>query len=49
VNRDQDQAWFWTDGWQAGEREADADIAAGRTSGPFVSIDEMFASLGVAG
>jgi hypothetical protein len=25
-----DQAWFWTDEWQAGEREADADIAAGR-------------------
>jgi antitoxin PrlF len=26
-----DQAWFWTPEWQAGEREADADIAAGRT------------------
>jgi len=26
-----DQAWFWTDRWQAMEREADADIAAGRT------------------
>ena len=25
-----DQAWFWTDRWQAMEREADADIAAGR-------------------
>ena len=25
-----DQAWFWTDKWQAMEREADADIAAGR-------------------
>lgn len=24
------QAWFWTDAWQAREREADADIAAGR-------------------
>ena len=27
-----DQAWFWTDRWQAMEREADADIAAGRTT-----------------
>lgn len=25
-----DQAWFWTDSWQKGEREASADIAAGR-------------------
>jgi antitoxin MazE len=25
-----DQAWFWTDRWQAMEREADADIAAGQ-------------------
>ena len=27
---DPDQAWFWTPEWQAKEREADADIAAGR-------------------
>lgn len=25
------QAWFWTDRWQAMEREADADVGAGRT------------------
>jgi hypothetical protein len=25
-----DQAWFWTEEWQAKEREADADEAAGR-------------------
>jgi hypothetical protein len=25
-----DQAWFWTPEWQAKEREADEDIAAGR-------------------
>jgi hypothetical protein len=25
-----DQTWFWTPEWQAGEREADADVAAGR-------------------
>lgn len=27
-----DQAWYWTPEWQAGEVEADADIAAGRVS-----------------
>ena len=27
---DPDQAWFWTPEWQAKEREADADLAAGR-------------------
>jgi hypothetical protein len=27
---DPDQAWFWTPEWQAGEREADEDLAAGR-------------------
>lgn len=26
-----DQAWFWTERWQAMEREADADVAAGGT------------------
>jgi hypothetical protein len=26
---DPDQAWFWTEEWQAGEREVDRDIAAG--------------------
>jgi hypothetical protein len=27
-----DQAWFWTESWQAGEREVDASIAAGHTT-----------------
>lgn len=27
---DPDQAWFWTPEWQAGEREADAEIAPGK-------------------
>lgn len=35
-----DQAWFWTPEWQAGEREADADIAAGRTE--YFDSDEAF-------
>ena len=27
--RDPEQAWFWTERWQAMEREADEEIAAG--------------------
>lgn len=27
-----EQSWFWTDRWQSMEREADADIAAGRAT-----------------
>ena len=27
---DATQAWFWTPQWQQGEREADADLTAGR-------------------
>lgn len=37
---DPDQAWFWTEEWQKGEREADADIAAGRTT--YFESDESF-------
>lgn len=37
---DPDQTWFWTPGWQHGEREADADIAAGR--GRLYYSDEEF-------
>lgn len=29
---DASQAWFWTPSWQAGEREAEEDIAAGRVT-----------------
>ena len=25
------QAWFWTERWQQGEKEAEEDIRAGRT------------------
>ena len=37
-----DQRWFWTERWQKMEREADADIAAGRvkrfdTAGDFTA------------
>jgi len=37
---DATQAWFWTKEWQAGEREADADLAAGRVVN--VESDEAF-------
>lgn len=39
------QAWFWTDAWQAGEREASADIDAGRVT-RYQSDDELLRSLG---
>lgn len=38
------QAWFWSDRWQQMEREADADIAAGRTTvvdGADALVDEF--------
>jgi len=39
-----DQAWFWTERWQAMEREADADIAAGRVA-VVQGVDELIAHL----
>jgi len=39
-----DQAWFWTERWQAMEREADEDIAAGRVSRA-MDIDEFIEHL----
>lgn len=41
------QAWYWTTEWQEGEREADEDIAAGRTV-KFGSVDEMDHELDLA-
>ena len=40
-----EQAWFWSEGWQAGEREAEADLAAGR-HGTFDSMEDLLADLG---
>jgi hypothetical protein len=37
---DRSQAWFWTPEWQEGERRADEDIAAGRTT--VYESDEAF-------
>lgn len=42
-----DQAWFWTERWQAMERGADDDVRAGRlvvTDGPDEFLDELDAS-----
>ncbi len=41
---DSTQAWFWTPEWQAGEREADADLAAGRGE-TFYSGEEFLEAL----
>ena len=41
---DATQAWFWTPAWQAGEREAAEDLAAGR-SRVFESSDAFLSSL----
>src|ERR671931_1139153 len=41
---DATQAWFWTPEWQAKEREADEDAAAGRVE-RFDGDDEFLAAL----
>lgn len=40
-----DQAWYWTERWQEGEREADADKMANRVSQPFDSVQELMHNL----
>lgn len=39
-----DQRWFWTERWQRMEREADADVAAGRVR-RYGDVDELLAAL----
>ncbi|HEY0280170.1 MAG TPA: hypothetical protein VGC32_18045 [Solirubrobacterales bacterium] len=41
---DPTQAWFWAREWQAKEREADDDLAAGRGT-TFASDDELLVAL----
>ena len=41
---DATQAWFWTPEWQAGERQADAEIAAGLGE-RFESDEDFLAAL----
>ncbi|GLY06033.1 AbrB family transcriptional regulator [Actinoplanes sp. NBRC 101535] len=38
------QQWFWEKRWQEGERRADADIAAGRTT-TYENVDDFMDSL----
>ncbi|WP_092928773.1 AbrB/MazE/SpoVT family DNA-binding domain-containing protein [Actinopolyspora alba] len=40
-----DQRWFWTSEWQAGEAEADQQIANGEVSRGFTSAAEMFVDI----
>jgi AbrB family looped-hinge helix DNA binding protein len=41
---DKSQAYFWTQKWQEGEQEADADIKAGRVK-TFDTADELIQDL----
>jgi len=42
---DSDQAWWWTEEWQKGERQAEKDIREGRLYGPFESVKEFKATI----
>lgn len=39
-----DQRWFWTEEWQAGEREASAEIAKGELR-VYDDMDSLFADI----
>ncbi len=41
----EDQAWFWTKEWQEGERETEADLAAGRYQS-FDTMEDLIDDLG---
>lgn len=45
VHVPRDQAYFWTPEWQAGEKEAEEDIAKGRVHGPFKGVADLKKSL----
>jgi len=40
-----DQSWYWSEDWQEGEREADADKEMGRISEAFASVDDLMRNL----
>lgn len=40
-----DQVWFWSDRWQAMEREAEADVGAGRVTA-HSGVDDLLEALG---
>jgi len=39
-----DQAWFWSEEWQKGEKEAEADIVSGRVKS-FADVEELLEEL----
>jgi AbrB family looped-hinge helix DNA binding protein len=41
---DKSQAYFWTENWQEGEREAERDLAEGRVEA-YETVDELIAGL----
>lgn len=41
---DAEQSWFWNKEWQTAEKEADADIKAGRVK-KFKSVEELIKDL----
>ncbi|MDP3771289.1 MAG: hypothetical protein Q8R16_03240 [bacterium] len=41
----EDDAYFYTDKWQAKEREADEAIARGEISGPYATVEEALTAL----
>jgi len=41
---DKSQAYFWTEAWQAGEREAQEDLEAGRVA-RFKTLEALIADL----
>ena len=44
IDANPDQAWFWTEEWQAGERAVDARLAAGVAERPYTE-EELDAAL----
>jgi len=42
---DPEQAWWWAEEWQKGEREAEKDIREGGLYGPFESVKEFKESI----
>lgn len=42
---DADQAYWWTEAWQKGERESEADLERGDVIGPVATVPELKAAL----
>lgn len=38
---DHDQAWWWTEEWQKGEREAQMEMTEGKLMGPFSTVEQF--------